>query len=136
MNSFKKFSNKQLPDISEFFSPLEDEFISKKDYLHVIDVWNMLKEKTMSDYHDIYLKTDLLLLADVFEKFINTCLLEYYGLNPCHCFSSPGLSWDAMLKMTEIELELILDIDMYLFFEKGKRGGISNIAKRFSKANN
>ena len=83
----------------------------------------------MGDYHDFYLKTDVLLLADVFEKFINTCL-EYYGLGSCHCFNSPGLSWDVMLKMTTIELELISDIDMYLFIEKGLRGGISYIVKR------
>ena len=89
----------------------------------------------MGDYHDLHLKTDVLLLANVFEKFINTCL-EYYGLDPCHYFSSPGLSWDAMLKMTGIELELISDIDMHLFIEKGMRGGISYIAKRCSEANN
>ena len=90
---------------------------------------------TMGYYHDLYLETDVLLLADFFEKFINTCL-EYYGLGPCHYFISPGLSWDAMLKMTGIELELISDIDMYLFIEKGMRGGIYYIAKRFNKVNN
>ena len=95
---------------------------------------NMFKMNTVGDYHDLYLKADVLLLADVFEKFINTCL-EYYGLDPCHYFSSPGLSSDAMLKMTKIELELISDIGMYLFIEKGMRGGISYIAKRHSKAN-
>ena len=90
----------------------------------------------MGDYHDHYLKKDvLLLLADVYEKFIDMCL-KYYGLDPCHYFSSPGLSWDAMLKMTGIELEKISDIDQYLFIEKGLRGGISYIAKRHSKANN
>ena len=87
------------------------------------------------DYHDLYLKTDILLLTDVFEKFINTCL-EYYGLDFCHYFSSSGLSWDAVLQITEIELELISDIHMYLFVEKRMRGGIFYIAKRFSKANN
>ena len=91
--------------------------------------------KRMSDYQDLYLKTDVLLLADVFENFIKT-RLDYYGLDPCHYFSSPGLSWDAMLKMTGVELELINDIDMHLFIEKGMRGGISYIAKRHSKANN
>ena len=91
--------------------------------------------KTMGDYHDLYLKTDVLLLTDVFEKFIKTCL-NYYGLDLCHYFSSPGLSWDAMLKMTGIELELISNIDVHLFIEKGMRGGISYIAKRHSKANN
>ena len=76
-----------------------------------------------------------MLLADVFEKFIDTCL-KFYKLDPCHYFSSPGLSWDAMLKMTGMRLEKIVDIDMYLFIEKGLRGGISYIAKRYSKANN
>ena len=89
----------------------------------------------MGDYHDFYIKTDILLLADVFEKFINT-FLEYYGWGHCHYFSSPGLSWDAMLKTTEIALQLISDIGMYLFTEKAMRGGISYIAKTFSKANN
>ena len=78
---------------------------------------------------------DVLLLADVFQKFINTCL-EYYGLDLFHCFSSPGLSWDAMLRMTGIELELISEIDMHLFTEKGMREGISDIAKIHSKAYN
>ena len=91
--------------------------------------------KNMHDYHNHYLKKDVLLLADVFERFIGTCL-KYYGLDPCHYFSSPGLSWDAMLKMTGIKLEKISDIDMYLFIEKGTRGGISYIAKRCAKANN
>ena len=89
----------------------------------------------MGDYHDHYLKKDVLLLADVFEKFIGTCL-KYYGLDPCHYFSSPGLSWDAMLKMTGVKLEKISDIDKYLFIEKGLRGGISYIAKRYAKGNN
>ena len=84
---------------------------------------------TMVDHHDLYLKTDGLLLVKVFERFINTCL-EYYGLHLCHYFSSPGLSWDAMLKMTGIELELISDIDLHLFIEKGMRGGISYLAKQ------
>ena len=90
---------------------------------------------TMGDYHNLYLKTDVLLLADAFEKFINTCF-DYYELDPCHYFSSSGFSWDAMLKMTGMELELISDIDMHLSIEKGMRGGISYIAKGHSKANN
>ena len=90
---------------------------------------------TMGDYHDLYLKTNVLLLADIFGKFVSTCL-DYYGLDPCQYFGSPGLSWDAMLKMTRIELDLTSDIDMHLFIEKGMRGGISFISKRHSKANN
>ena len=89
----------------------------------------------MGDYHDHYLKKDVLLLADVFEKFIKSCL-KYYELDPCHYFSSPGLSWDSMLKMTDVKLEKISDIDKYLFIEKRSRGGISYIAKRYAKANN
>ena len=91
--------------------------------------------KNMGNYHHNYLKKDVLLLADVFEKFISTCL-KFYGIDPCHYFSSPGLSWDAILKMTAIKLEKISDIDKYLFIEKGLRGGISYIAKRYAKANN
>ena len=89
----------------------------------------------MGDYHDHYLKKDVLLSTDVFEKFINTCL-KFYGLDPCHYFSSPRLGWDAMLKMSGVKLEKISDIDKYLFIEKGLRGGISYIAKRYAKANN
>ena len=86
--------------------------MNEKDYLKANNIWNVLKTITMGDYHDLYLKAEVLLLADVFEKFISTCL-DYYGLDPCHYFSSPGLSWDAMLKMTRIELDLISDIDMH-----------------------
>ena len=91
--------------------------------------------KNMVGYHDHYLKKDVLLLADVFEKFIDTCV-KYYELDPCHYCSAPGLSWDAMLKMTGVKLEKISDIDMYLFIEKGTRGGVSYITKIYTKANN
>ena len=83
----------------------------------------------------MYLKTDVLLLCDVSEKFIDVCL-EYYDLDPCHYFSSQGLAWDAMLKMTGVELRLIDDIDDHLFIEKGMRGGIPYITKRYCRANN
>ena len=91
--------------------------------------------KNMGNYHDHYLKKDVLLLADVFEKFIDTCM-KFYGINPCYYFSSPGLSWDTMLKITGIELGKISDIDKYLFIENELRGGISYIAKIYAKANN
>ena len=90
----------------------------------------------MGDYYDQYLKKDILLLADVIiEKFIDTCL-KFYGLDPCHYFSSPGLSWDAILKLTDVKLEKISDTNIYLFIEKGLKGRISYIAKRYAKANN
>ena len=83
----------------------------------ITNVWNMYRMSTMSNYHDLYLITDVLLLANIFEKFVNWSL-KYYGLNPCHYFSSLGLSWDAMLKMTGIELELISDITMDCLLKK------------------
>ena len=89
----------------------------------------------MGHYHNHYFKKDVLLLADVFEKFTDTCS-KFYGLDPCHYFSSPGLTWDAMLKMTGVKLEKISDIDKYLFIEKGLRGRVSYIAKRYAEANN
>ena len=137
MNSFKNFNETELPSKNKFFSSLEIEGISEKDYEKAKNIWNIFKIKTLGEYHELYLKTDvlLLLLCDIFEKFINACL-NYYGLDPCHYFSSPGLSWDAMLKITKIELELISDVNMHLFIEKGMRGGISYIAKRHSRANN
>ena len=103
----------------------------KKNYL--LENTSLVQQK--NDYHDHYLEKDVLLLADVFERFIGTCL-KFYGLDPCHYFSSPGLSWDAMLKMTGIKLEKISDIDMYYFIEKGTRGGVSYIAQKYAKANN
>ena len=89
----------------------------------------------MGEFHNLYLKSDITLLADLFENFRKTCM-QYYKLDPCHYFSSPGLSWDSMLKMTDIKLELMTDIDMFQFIEKGMRGGISYIANQYGKANN
>ena len=83
-------------------------------------IWDKFKMKNMGDCHDHYLKKDVLLLADLFENFTDTCL-KYYELGPCHYFSAPALSWDAMLKMTGVKLEKISDIDQYLFIEKGTR---------------
>ena len=134
MDSFKKF-NEKLPSKKEFYSILNDEHISNEDYKHAQNVWNTFNLQNMGEYHNLYLKSDILLLADVFENFRKTCL-EYYKLDPCHYFTSPGLSWDAMLKMTDIKLELMTDIDMFQFIEKGMRGGISYIANRYGKANN
>ena len=134
MNSFDKF-NEKLPTKENFFSIMNNKHISNKDYQHAKTVWETFNLKTMGEYHDLYLKSDILLLADVFENFRKTCL-EYYKLDPCHYFTSPGVSWDAMLKMTNIKLELMIDIDMFQFIEKGMRGGISYIANRYCKANN
>ena len=135
MDSFSKFNDTELPQREEFYSLLTNENISEDDYKHAKDVWNTFNLKNMGEYHDLYLKTDILLLTDVLENFRKTCL-TYYKLDPLHYITSPGLAWDAMLKMTGINLELITDIDMQFFIEKGLRGGISYIAHRHAKANN
>ena len=126
MNSFKRFNEDKLPDKSEFFISLKDSGVNEKEYERAVNVWKAFKIKNLGEYHDLYLKIDVLLLVDVFEKFVEACL-NYYQLDPCHYFSGSGLSWDAMLKMTEIKLELISDVDMHLFIEKGMRSGISYI---------
>ena len=135
MDSFSKFNDTELPQREEFYSLLTNENISEDDYKHAKDVWNTFNLKNMGEYHDLYLKTDILLLTDVLENFRKTCL-TYYKLDPLHYITSPGLAWDAMLKMTGINLELIIDVDMQLFIEKGLRGGISYIAHRHAEANN
>ena len=91
--------------------------------------------KKMKDYHDLYLKCDALLLADLFGKFRNNSF-KNYGLCPSLYSSAPALNWDVMLNMTKVELELIIDPDMYVFFERGMRGGVSYISNRYTKANN
>ena len=103
MNSFKKFNENKLPDKSKFFSLLKDRDVNEKEYQRAINVWKVFKIQNLGEYHDLYLRTNVL-LCDVFENFIKTCL-EYYCLDSSHYFSSPGLSWDAMLKMTGIKLE-------------------------------
>ena len=114
---------------------MNDEHITDEAYEHAKNVWKTFELKNMGEYHDLYLKSDIFLLADVFENFRKTCL-QYYKLDPCHYFTSPGLSWDAMLKMTDIKLELMIDIDMFQFIEKGMQGGVSYIANRYGKSNN
>ena len=142
VDSYEKFQHSSLPEKKYFYSLLRDGkrdnndgHISDEQYLHLLNVWDTFNFNTFEDFHDHYLKKDVLLLADVFEKFISTCL-KYYGLDQCHYFSAPGLSWDAMLKMTKVELEKISDPDKYMFLEQGMRDGVSYINKRYSKANN
>ena len=135
MDSFEKFDQTELPTKDQFYSILNDQHITDDEYDHAKKVWKVFKIKTMGEYHDLYLGSDVLLLTDVFESFRKTCL-QYYKLDPCHYFTSPGLSWDAMLKMTNIKLELMTDIDMFQFIEKGMRGGVSYIANRYGNANN
>ena len=134
MDSFEKFNDPQLPPKDQFYSILTDEGISDEQHQHAQNVQNTFNIKTIERYHDLYLKSDILLLADVFENLRETCLL-YYKLDPAHYFTSPGLSWDVIMKMPGIKLELTTDVDMLQFIEKGMRGGISYIANRHEEAN-
>lgn len=135
MNSWDRFKEHQLPSVDAFCSKLRQESCAAADYEHAQRVWNTFKCETLKDYHDLYLKTDVLLLADVFEEFRKVCMTNY-KLDPAHYVSAPQLSWDAMLKMTECNLELISDSEMYRMLDNSLRGGITMISKRYSRANN
>ena len=131
----EKFNEPNPPPREAFYSKLTGRGITEKNYKHVLNVWNTFKMKTFKDYHKLYNETDALLLADVFENFRDLCL-KIYGLDPVYYFTAPGLAWDACLKITNINLELLSDPDMLLIFEKGIRGGISMISNRYGEANN
>ena len=118
MDSWERFSETKLPDKEKFYSKLNDEHITDEEYAHAQTVWETFEFKTLGDYHDLYVKTDVALLADVFENFRNLCQ-EKYGLDPAHYCTSPGLSWDALLKKTGVELELFTELEMHLFVERG-----------------
>ena len=135
MDTEEKFNDTKLPPREAFYSKLSGRGISEKDYKHAWNVWNTFKMKTFKDYHELYNETDVLLLADVFENFRKLCL-KIYGLDPVYYYTAPGLAWDACLKMTNINLELLSDPNMLLMFEKGIRGGISIISNRYGEANN
>ena len=135
MDCFGRLSETCLPPIECWYSKLDDKDISTQDYAHAQLVWDEFQMKTMKDYHDLYLMTDVLLLAEVFEEFRNVCL-KHYKLDPAWYYTTPGLAWDACLKMTQVNLELLHDQDMLLMVEKGIRGGVSMISTRYSKANN
>ena len=130
-----KLEETSLPPKDSFDSLLSDQGISDKEYEHAQKVWQTFRCEKLGDYHDIYLKSDVLQLADVFENFRSVCL-ENYSLDPAHYYTAPGLSWDAMLLYINVEVELITDVDMYLMVENDIRGGISMISQKFAKASN
>ena len=135
LDDTEKLKDTEPPPQWAFYSKLTGRGINNYNYRHVKNVWKTRKMKTLKDYLETYNTTDVLLLADVFEKFRDICL-KNYGLDPVYYFTAPGLAWDAMLKMTKINLELLSDYDMLLMIEKGIRGGISIISNRYGKANN
>ena len=135
MDTEEKFNDTKLPSREAFYSKLSGRGITKADYKHAWNVWNTFKMKTFKEYHELYNVTDVLLLADVFENFRENSL-KTYGLDPVYYYTAPGLAWDACLKITDVELELLSNPDMLLMFEKGIRGGISIISNRYGEANN
>ena len=135
MDSWERFNEKSLRSKKEFYSNLNMEDIDEIDYRHGNNVFKSVKLENLGDYHDLYVKSDKLLLADVFENFRDMCIKEY-ELDPAHFVSLPELAWQACLKKTNIELELLTDYDMLLMVEKGIRGGICHSIHRYAKANN
>ena len=135
MDTWEKCDETPLPDKKGFYSKLDLEDITDKDYEHAQKVWKVFGIKNLGEYHDLYVQSDTLLLADVFENFRDKCI-EIYELDPAHFLSAPGLAWQACLKKTKVELELLADIDMLLMVEKGIRGGIFQATHRYARANN
>ena len=136
IDSYEKIYYKKLPPKEAFYSKVKLEGITNEEYKHAQNVYSHFKCKDFSEYHWLYLITDVLLLADVFENFRKMCL-EYYKLDPANYLTAASLAWDAQLFKTDIELELISDINILDMFERSKRGGLTFVgSKRYVKANN
>ena len=135
MDSWEKFNETELPDKESFYSELNKEDITDEDYVHAQIVWDVFEIKNLGEYHDLYVQSDAILLAEVYENFRDKCI-EIYQLGPAHFLSAPRLAWQACLKKTGVELELLTDNDMLAMVEKGIRGGMCNAVYRYAKANN
>lgn len=135
VDKYERLEENALPSKESFYSRLTGSNISEKDYIHAQNVWEKFGIQTLAEYSDLYLKTDVLLLSDIFEIFRNTCIATH-SLDPANYFGAPGLSFDSMLRNTGVSIELFTDVDMLMFTEKGIRGGVSQINKRYVRANN
>ena len=135
MNSFDKFNDEHLPSKDQFYSRLTEEDITNDDYNKAKQIWKHFDIKNMGEYHDLYLKTDVLLLTDAFEHFRDMCL-SYYGLDPVYYYTLPNFAFDAMLKLTGIEIDLVYDQEMYEMIEAGLRGGMTQTTCKKVEANN
>ncbi|RLU15824.1 hypothetical protein DMN91_011580, partial [Ooceraea biroi] len=131
----EKLEDTRLPPRESFYSSLTGDTVSESDYAHAENIWQRFVIRTLGEYSDLYLKTDVLLLADVFENFRDSCI-NSYGLDPAYYYTLPGFTWDAMLKHTRINFELLTDIDMVMYIERGIRGGLSQCSNRYAQANN
>lgn len=135
VDDWSKLDEKSLPTRDQFYSALTESHISDDEYMFAQKVWKEFDIKTLGEYADLYMKIDIILLADVFENFRNTCY-DNYNLDPAQYYTAPGLSFDSMLKYTGQKIELLTDVDKLLFIERGVRGGVSQVSKRYAVANN
>ncbi|XP_053985489.1 uncharacterized protein LOC128879938 [Hylaeus volcanicus] len=131
----EKLEQSCLPSRESFYSSLTGDTVSESEYAHAENVWTRFSIQTLGEYSDLYLKTDVLLLADIFENFRESCITSY-GLDLAYYYTLPGFTWDAMVKHTKVNFELLTDIDMVLFIERGILGGLSQCSSRYAKANN
>ena len=131
MDDWEKFNETTLPEKEEFYSNLNMEDITDEDFMHGKKVCQDFEIENLGEYHELYLKSDTLLLADVFRNVRKMCL-KIYQLDPAKFLSTPGLAWQAALKKTEVKLELLTDIDMLSMVEKGIKGGIGNAIHRYA----
>ena len=135
MGSWERFDETSLHDKEAFYSSLSIEDNTDVDHRHAKRVFKNINNKNLGDYHDLYVQSDTLLLADVFENFRKKCI-EIYELDPAHFLSAIGLAWQACLKKTKVKIELLTNVDMLWIVEKGIRGGICHAIQRYAKANN
>ncbi|XP_018400325.1 PREDICTED: uncharacterized protein LOC108777842 [Cyphomyrmex costatus] len=135
IDSVEKLDDTCLPPRESFYSSLTDSTVSESDYAHALNVWQQFSIRTLGEYSDLYLKTDVLLLADNSENFRDSCVASY-ELDPAYYYTLPGFTWDAMLKHTRVNFELLTDVDIVLFIERGIRGGLSQCSNRYAQANN
>ncbi len=134
IDSWSKLNETRLPSKSAFYNSLKDEEINNNDYSHAKKIWKVFNIKTLGEYSDLYLKTDVTILTDVFENFRDLCL-STLSLDPAHYMTAPGFAFDCMLKYTKVKLEKLTDYNMLLYFESSIRGGICQSVKRYAKAN-
>ena len=133
MDSWERFNETSLPDKEAFYSKLNEERISNINYVHGQTVWKVSEIKNLGENHDLYVQSDTLLLADVFKNFREKCI-EIYKLDPAHLLSAPGLTWQACLKKTGVELKLLTDYNKLLMAEKGIKGRRCDVIYRYAKA--
>lgn len=135
MNSFDRFREKQLPPKEAFYSHLTESHIEDEEHERAKRIWEHFGVKNLGEYHDLYLRTDVLLLTDIYENFRDLCL-EYYGLDPAHYFTLPNFAWEAMLLKTQVLIDPLTDQEMYAMIERGLRGGMCQVSHKEAKANN